>query len=182
MPVERIYIAHIKACNINLKKYGAPSYRQVKLFPQADNYRLGVSKSYQPLSTLSPCVETGSRYIVDIFCCSHFLDCTLDIALCSPVPTTAIVLHSGMARDRSHQRTDGNTSPDFGRDGCQKRRWKAKCSAQSFFLCNIGDFQHITQILQSGPLLWREQGRLVQPRSPGTSTEMAMTSGWAGLG
>lgn len=109
MPVERIYIAHIKGCNINLKKYGAPSYRQVKLFPQADNYRLGVSKSYQPLSTLSPCVETGSRYIVDIFYCSHFLDCTLDIALCSPLLTAAIVLHSGMAMDRSYQRTHMKT-------------------------------------------------------------------------
>lgn len=97
MPVERIYIAHIKGCNINLKKYGTPSYRQVKLFPQADNYRLGVSKSYQPLSTLSPLIETGSRYIVDIFYFSHFLDCILDIALCSLVLTMTIVFHSGMA-------------------------------------------------------------------------------------
>lgn len=97
MPVERIYIAHIKGCNINLKKYGTPSYRQVKLFPQADNYRLGVSKSYQPLSTLSPLIETGSRYIVDIFYFSHFLDCILDIALYSLVLTTTIVFHSRMA-------------------------------------------------------------------------------------
>lgn len=164
MPVERIYIAHIKGCNINLKKYGAPSYRQVKLFPQADNYRLGVSKSYQPLSTLSPCIETGSRYIVDIFYCSHFLDCTLDIALCSPVLTMAIVLHSGMAMDRSYLRTHENTFSDFGRDGCQKRRQEAKSSVHSSSISNIGEFQHPTQILQSGPLFLREQGRLGQPR------------------
>lgn len=198
MPVERIYIAHIKGCNINLKKYGTPSYRQVKLFPQADNYRLGVSKSYQPLSTLSPLIETGSRYIVDIFYFSHFLDCILDIALCSLVLTTTMVFHSwngyGLSVNRSYQRTGEKRFPDFGRDGSQGRRQQEKVSlvhsSSLYNAYNCIPTQHPTITVQD--LVFEGAGQ-ARPATvighhhgdgdgPRPCRDISLTPGWAEMG
>lgn len=41
-------------------------------------------------------------------------------------------------------------------------------------------FQHTPQILQSGPLFLREQGRLGQPRPSGTSVEIVMANAMSG--
>lgn len=159
MPVERIYIAHIKGCNINLKKYGPPSYRQVKLFPQADNYRLGVSKSYQLLSTLTLLIETGNRHIVDTYYFSAECAC-------------------GLPGNRSYQKKDKNRFPDFGKVRSCGRR----CQGQLILLHSssiyITGFKDTTQIFEVS--VWnfffflKEQGRLGQPRSSETSLRMAM--------
>lgn len=129
MPVERIYIAHIKGCNINLKKHGPPSYRQVKLFPQADNYRLGVSKSFQPLSTLTLLIETGNRHIVDMYYFSAECAC-------------------GLPGNRSYHKKDKNRFPDFGKDGSCGRRCQGKLILLHSSSIYITGFKDTTQIFE----------------------------------